>query len=93
MIDSGHEDAAMPYDPPDETDTDREDALVVDVKNRHEQRLLAIDGVKGVGIGSTEIGDDAIILYLRDSSVRERIPSEIEGIPIRPEITGEIDAL
>ena len=84
MIDSSYEDAAMPYDPPDETDTDREDALVVDVRNRHEQRLLAIDGVKGV---------DAIILYLRDSGVRARIPAEIEGIPIRSEITGEIDAL
>ena len=62
------------------------------VRARHERALMAIDGVVGVGIGRTRIGDDAIVLYLRDVSVKQRVPIQIEGYPVETTVTGEIDA-
>ena len=82
----------MFYHPELDDSTDL-DSKVVRVKATHEQRLMSIKGVVGVGVGSDEIGDDAIILYLLDASVRQRIPARIEGVPVVTEITGEIDAL
>ena len=62
------------------------------VRMKHEATLLAIDGVVGIGIGSNEIGDDAIVVYLRDEQPQRSIPDELEGFPVQPEITGEFDA-
>lgn len=62
------------------------------VRIKHEAALLAIDGVVGIGIGSNEIGDDAIVVYLRDKQTQSSIPDELEGFPVQTEITGEFDA-
>jgi hypothetical protein len=59
---------------------------------RHADELMAIDGVEGTGVGRNGVGDDAIVVYLRDASVRSRVPSEIEGYPVEPSVTGVIDA-
>ena len=61
-------------------------------KSNVEASLFAIEGVVGVGIGSNEIGDDAIVVYLRDESSQERIPTQIEGFPVITEVSGEFDA-
>lgn len=63
------------------------------VRGRHEKHLIAIDGVLGTGIGRTQGGEDAIVLYLRDPSVMHQVPSEIEGHPVESIVTGTIDAL
>ncbi len=62
-------------------------------KERSEQRLMAINGVEGVAIGRDRIGDDALVVYLRDPSVRAQLPSEVEGYSVETVVTGSIDAL
>ena len=86
------EDAAMPYSP-EEDGTTISSSAVENVKGAHEHELMSIDGVEGVGIGKNRIGDDAIIIYLRDENARGRIPRTIEGYPVETQITGIIDAL
>ncbi len=80
------ENAEMPYNPDGD---DTEESRLID---KFEQRLLAINGVVGVGFGRDDTGEDAIIVYLRDLSVVENLPEELDGYPIVPEVTGEIDA-
>lgn len=62
------------------------------VKQKHEARLLEIDGVVGVGIQRNEIGDDVIAVYLHERSVQQRIPTQLEGFSVVTEVTGQIDA-
>ena len=85
------EDAAMPY-----TDAGASGPAgrspIEGVRARHEQDLMAIDGVLGVAIGRTPIGDDAVVVYLRDASVRQRVPPGVDGYPVETVVTGEIDA-
>jgi len=85
------EDAAMPYNPEESTTADASSA-VERVKQNHEQELMAIEGVEGVGVGRSNIGDDAVIVYLRDEAARQRIPRSLDGYPVEPIITGLIDA-
>lgn len=62
------------------------------IKEKYEQRLFSIDGVVGVGIGTNEIGDDVIVIYLRDETALKRVPSELEGFSVRTQISGEFEA-
>ncbi|MBD2773290.1 hypothetical protein [Iningainema tapete] len=62
------------------------------VKQKHEQRLLSIDGVVGVGIQRNEIGQEVIVVYLRDAGVQKSIPSNLEGFVVKTEVTGFFDA-
>lgn len=87
-----YEDAAMPYSPEERITTNVSSSLE-HVKQNHEQELMAIDGVEGIGVGRSKIGDDAIIVYLRDEGVKKRIPRSIAGYPVETIITGGIDAL
>ena len=86
-----HEEAAMPYEP-EQASGGAGQSQVESVRARNERTLMAIDGVVGVGIGRTPIGDDAIVLYLRDASVKQRVPTQVEGYPVETTVTGEIDA-
>ena len=81
----------MPYDP-GQAGGGTGQSQVESVLARNERALMAIDGVVGIGIGRTRIGDDAIVLYLRDASVKQRVPTQIEGYPVETTVTGEIDA-
>ena len=56
------------------------------------RQLLGIAGVEGVGSTRSAIGDDAVVVYVRDRSVASRIPREIGGLPTVVEVTGPIDA-
>jgi hypothetical protein len=60
-------------------------------KRRNERALMAIDGVEGVSLGQTAIGKEALVVYLRDSSVKRRVPLQVEGYPVETSITGQID--
>ena len=88
MNDFPFEDAAMPYSPEASTSS----SPIEHVKQSHEDRLMAIEGVEGVGIGRNSIGDDAIIVYLRSEDVKARIPSDIDGHPVETKVTGIIEA-
>lgn len=86
-----YEDAAMPYYPEEHT-ASASPSEIDRVKQLHEQELMAIDGVEGVGLGKTRIGDDAILVYLRDEGVVKFVPRDIEGHPVEIIVTGQIDA-
>lgn len=67
-----------------------------EVKAAHEDRLMSIDGVQGVGIGQHPKRDGlAIKVYVdnKTQSLQEQIPKEIEGFPVEIEVSGEFNAL
>jgi len=85
------EEAAMSY--PSEDMNGRMGASEIErVLQKHEQTLLAIKGVIGVGIQTNKVGNDVIVVYLRDESVRKHIPTEIDGFQIMTQVTGELEA-
>jgi hypothetical protein len=71
-------------------------STIEQVKERHELRLLEIDGVEGVGIGSDDrSGTTVIKVYVGQKSkvLQERIPAELEGYPVHLEVSGEFNTL
>lgn len=62
------------------------------VKARHEESLLSVEGVTGVGVGELE-GKPCLTVYLVDDSVKERLPGELDGYPVKTEVTGRIAPL
>ena len=83
------EDAAVDYFGGDEEVANSE---IEQVKRSHEQRLLSIDGVTGVGIGQDELGNEVIMVYVLNAEVQKKVPQELDGFMVRIEVTGEIDA-
>ena len=64
------------------------------VKEHHQSELLSIDGVEGIGIGEEE--DRPVIkVYVSDKSkeVQSRIPRELQGYPVRIEMSGEFNII
>lgn len=65
------------------------------VKEAHEIKLMAIDGVQGVGIGQRKDADGlAITIYVesKTKALRETLPKELEGYPVQVEVSGEFHA-
>lgn len=97
------EDAAMPYLPDDSPAPGAAHMLqgqhgnpafhgrLEAAKRRNERALMAIDGVEGVSLGQTAVGKEALVVYLRDASVKRRVPLQVEGYPVEMSITGQID--
>jgi hypothetical protein len=81
------ETAAMPYS------ADEGLSAPNGVLDKHRAMLMAIDGVLGVGTGQDRIGNEAIVVYIRDQGVAKSVPRELEGLSIQIEVTGPIDAL
>ncbi len=66
---------------------------VEQAKEAHELELMAIPGVEGVGIGSDEIGNPAITVYVSDRGAASRLPGRIEGYRVIVEdLGGPIEA-
>jgi hypothetical protein len=63
-----------------------------EVKDRHEEELLSIPGVVGVGISSRD-GEPVLVVYLESDSpaLKASIPTELEGFQIVNEVTGPIE--
>jgi hypothetical protein len=60
---------------------------------KHQDRLMAIEGVQGVGIGGSEESPQIIVMVSHGGAeMRKKIPSSIEGYPVKVEVTGEISA-
>lgn len=85
------EDAVMP--PAGAEDAAPPSTGIAAVRDRHERTLMTIDGVEGVAIGRSPIGEDALVVYLRDEGAASKVPRELEGYPVQTVVTGEIDAL
>lgn len=59
---------------------------------RAEAELLPIEGVEGVGLGRSETGADAILVYVSADDAAARLPKSFAGLPVVIERTGPIDA-
>lgn len=72
----------------------REVRMEIDaVLEKHEDKLMAIPGVEGIGVGGTK-SKPVILVMVRsdDKRITARIPKTIEGYPVKVEVTGEIQA-
>jgi hypothetical protein len=62
-------------------------APLAEIQARHEDRLFAIPGVVGMGIGQTEDGTAAAFIVYTEKKLaaksRAQIPAFLEGIPLR----------
>lgn len=65
---------------------------IQNVKAENESRLFALSGVVSVGIGLDSAGSEVIVVGLDRArpGTQERIPSELDGYPVRVEIIGTI---
>ena len=63
------------------------------VIDRHVERLRALPGVSGLGIGE-QAGKPAIVIMVKDltSDVKASLPRTLEGYPVVVEKSGEITA-
>ncbi|MFN8493780.1 MAG: hypothetical protein U0350_39625 [Caldilineaceae bacterium] len=68
------------------------DAEVERILQKHEVSLLAIDGVEGIGIQTDAMGNPVIMVYLRDTGVASRIPTQVDGVAIKTTISGKFEA-
>jgi hypothetical protein len=67
---------------------------IEEVREAHTAKLMGIQGVEGVGIGSDPLGNEAILVYISEASTLARLPKQIEGYPVVIEdLGGPIDAL
>ena len=73
------ESAEVPYEPAGEAHAD--------VLTHHRATLLAIPGVVGVALGN-----EGIVVYVTDAEAATRVPPQLDGVPLVPTVTGQIDA-
>jgi hypothetical protein len=85
---AAQENAAMPYQPDAEPAADQ----LASVLARNSDRLMAIDGVEGCGVGQDDAGNPVLLVYLRDEQARQRLPTDVEGHRLHAVITGAITA-
>lgn len=64
-----------------------------EVLARHRDSILtAYEGAVGVGVGAAD-GGAAIVVFLADARNVPEGPVDVEGVPVRFEVTGEFQAL
>ena len=68
---------------------------IEDTKRKHEADLMKIEGVIGVGIGKGRSGGRVIQVYVKEStkSVREKVPSMLDGFPTEIVRVGDVRRL
>lgn len=70
---------------------DFDTSLIEDVQARHEDSIMNVPGVVGVGIGECN-GQLCLKVFLEEETPESKnIPSEIEGFQLEKEITGPIE--
>jgi hypothetical protein len=65
---------------------------VKEVQERHTERLMAQEGVVGTAVGLDEKDENTVLILLERPGV-PGIPTDLEGVPVRPVVTGKIYAL
>jgi hypothetical protein len=65
---------------------------VKNIKTRHESQPMAMPGVVSVGIGKDEVGHPVIVIGIESESHLNMLtlPRELEGIPVKVQVTGTI---
>jgi hypothetical protein len=65
---------------------------VKEVQERHTERLMALKGVVGTAVGLAENDQLAVLVLLEEAGVAG-IPAALDDVPVRPIVTGKIEAL
>ncbi len=66
----------------------------LDVKRKHEDKWMNIEGVVAVGLGMVEEEIGIIVSVKKDDGdIRKKIPSAVDGVPVVIRHSGEISAL
>jgi hypothetical protein len=86
--DGGAEEAAMAYSP----DAHEEGTGIEGALRRNERELMGTEGVEGIAVGQSSRGQPALVVYVRDPSVRRLLPSSLDGFDVEVVVTGEIEA-
>ena len=64
------------------------------IKEKYGNAWLRLNGVTAIGIGQVNSGVGIIIsVESNENKIRAQIPNELEGVPIKIEFTGIIQAL
>ena len=91
--------AAPPQQPPDEPGPQVEPAALaaaIHAKEEHEQNLMKVPGVVGMGVGLSEAAPDQAVIEIyveRDTpEVRRALPEQLDNIPVKIVETGPIVA-
>jgi hypothetical protein len=66
---------------------------VKEVQERHTNELMATEGVVGTAVGLNEQENGHVVLVLLERGDVPGIPQQIEGVRVRPLVTGRIEAL
>jgi hypothetical protein len=61
-------------------------------KDKYQDRLMAREGIEGLGVTVTGEGKAAIVVFTRHGAVGG-VPSILDGVPVVREITGRIEAI
>lgn len=67
-------------------------ARVKAVQERHTEKLMAKPGVSGTAIGAGQGAQPVVLVLLEYGGVPD-LPGDLEGVPVRPLVTGRIYAL
>ena len=59
------------------------------VQERNNARFMSREGIVGTAIGLNENGRHVVMILLEKPGV-PRIPNNIEGVPVRPVVTGRM---
>jgi hypothetical protein len=62
-------------------------------KRKRVASLMALEGVEGVGTAQDAIGNEGIVVYVRDAEAAKRVPRTVDGLNVQVQVTGPIDAL
>ena len=70
-----------------------QETLIDKVFASHQEALMSIPGVVGVGIGEIE-NSPAIVVMLREGTpeLMARLPSRLGGFPVKVDIVGDVRA-
>ena len=65
---------------------------ITQVMDAHVDELMAIPGVVGVAVGALDDGTPCILVLVAkiNAGIHKSVPQEIEGHPVKIEVTGEI---
>ncbi|HUP19041.1 MAG TPA: hypothetical protein VM778_03705 [Gemmatimonadota bacterium] len=82
------------HDPPPAEETVSEPRPIEEVLASHTPGWMEIPGVVGTGQGLCD-GTPCIVIYASSPTpeIAARIPAEVEGHPVRVEVTGRIEPL
>ncbi|NOZ52633.1 MAG: hypothetical protein GXP08_05730 [Gammaproteobacteria bacterium] len=67
---------------------------IQDVKKKYVQSLMAIEGVRSIGIGKNPQGEMVIMIGLDKprSAIPAELPTELDGYPVIIQTVGDIKA-